>query len=178
MRPQRQRHTFPERAQRRYLPDVGTGWWPYQDLAVSVVLQDAVEQVQPEATPPAGARRAQAFQMLSLRQVVRTKSLAANAHPWRAHRRAAVRVSPVPQHVLPVLGPAESPEVAHNVPMFACDLCPSEFVLKEHLKRHVRTHTRERSFTYPLCRSAFSEDADLQRRLKSHDNVRRFACDL
>lgn len=55
-----------------------------------------------------------------------------------------------------------------------CHVCNREFFKKEHLTRHMRTHTKEKPFMCPACKKAFVRRDTLSRHVKScHSDERK-----
>ena len=55
-----------------------------------------------------------------------------------------------------------------SVRPFACTFCSRTFILKHHLKQHVRLHTGERPFVCDICGRAFVQQASLQHHKCTH----------
>ncbi|OAA65550.1 Transcription factor [Niveomyces insectorum RCEF 264] len=53
--------------------------------------------------------------------------------------------------------------------VFRCTVCGSNFTRREHLKRHARSHTREKPFRCGTCGKSFSRSDILSRHAASHD---------
>lgn len=51
-----------------------------------------------------------------------------------------------------------------------CKYCPSTFAKTEHLKRHERSHTKERPYVCGICGKKFTRGDSLTRHLRLHEN--------
>ncbi|KAJ9104048.1 hypothetical protein QFC19_004182 [Naganishia cerealis] len=51
-----------------------------------------------------------------------------------------------------------------------CRFCPSTFAKSEHLKRHERSHTKERPYICSICGKKFTRGDSLTRHLRLHEN--------
>ncbi|KAJ9113662.1 hypothetical protein QFC22_005971 [Naganishia vaughanmartiniae] len=51
-----------------------------------------------------------------------------------------------------------------------CRFCPSTFAKSEHLKRHERSHTKERPYICAICDKKFTRGDSLTRHLRLHEN--------
>jgi hypothetical protein len=51
-----------------------------------------------------------------------------------------------------------------------CAYCPSTFAKTEHLKRHERSHTKERPYVCVVCGKKFTRGDSLTRHLRLHEN--------
>ncbi|KAK5193436.1 hypothetical protein LTR72_006750 [Exophiala xenobiotica] len=52
-----------------------------------------------------------------------------------------------------------------------CQLCDRTYSKTEHLKRHQRSHTKERPYQCPVCKKYFSRSDVLRRHQKNHENL-------
>eukprot|EP00117_Sycon_ciliatum_P017496 scpid90783/ scgid16460/ Transcription factor steA len=57
-------------------------------------------------------------------------------------------------------------EISYPNRIHHCQTCPRSFKRKDQLKRHVRTHTGERTYACDICNSAFARTDDLSRHKK------------
>lgn len=77
---------------------------------------------------------------------------------------------------------AGSPE-ASGSPKYECSLCPKRYKRREHLFRHIGSHTSQRPYQCNSCDGAFQRADVLKRHLRTCDggasraNTRRRACD-
>ncbi|KAK3051370.1 hypothetical protein LTR09_007393 [Extremus antarcticus] len=60
--------------------------------------------------------------------------------------------------------------VAATVP-HSCHVCPQTFKQAEHLRRHVRRHTKERPFTCEECGKSYARTDTLLRHVRTHRNA-------
>lgn len=51
-----------------------------------------------------------------------------------------------------------------------CRFCPSTFAKTEHLKRHERSHTKERPYVCGICEKKFTRGDSLTRHLRLHES--------
>uniref|UniRef100_A0A6B0V6U3 Putative ovo n=1 Tax=Ixodes ricinus TaxID=34613 RepID=A0A6B0V6U3_IXORI len=59
---------------------------------------------------------------------------------------------------------------------FGCSACGKSFGRKEHIDRHMRTHTDERTFACAVCGKSFRQKVHLARHVRIHTGERPFAC--
>ena len=52
-----------------------------------------------------------------------------------------------------------------EIHQFKCDECPEQFMLRDHLKSHKRTHTEIRIFSCYICRELFSSKHEFEEQL-------------
>lgn len=68
-------------------------------------------------------------------------------------------------------------EVKHPKPRnFICTYCPKAFPTRDHLSRHLRTHTKERPYKCGICDVSFSMVQNLRRHEKLHTGERPHVC--
>ena len=61
---------------------------------------------------------------------------------------------------------------------YACEHCGKPFNRRDHLERHVRTHTGEKPFPCTLCDFAFSDRSALKVHLRVHSGEKPYNCDV
>lgn len=59
-----------------------------------------------------------------------------------------------------------------------CSYCGKAFATRDHLNRHVRTHTKEKPYPCNYCEMRFSMVQNLRRHEKLHTGERPFKCDV
>lgn len=59
-----------------------------------------------------------------------------------------------------------------------CSFCGKAFATRDHLNRHVRTHTKEKPYPCNYCDMRFSMVQNLRRHEKLHTGERPFKCDV
>lgn len=57
-----------------------------------------------------------------------------------------------------------------------CGVCGAAHIRKEHLERHLLTHTDERPYACPLCPKAFKHNEHLSRHLVIHSGHKTQVC--
>ncbi|GBP33077.1 Zinc finger and BTB domain-containing protein 47 [Eumeta japonica] len=66
-----------------------------------------------------------------------------------------------------------------GIKRYQCSYCPSSFHVISNLKSHERrTHQRVRDHICPVCSRLFFDMAHLKRHIDSHNEVKRFTCDI
>jgi len=61
---------------------------------------------------------------------------------------------------------------------FSCDKCTASFKLKSELYRHEVIHTGERKFKCSVCKKCFTQSGDLKRHQVIHNNERKYVCSM
>lgn len=73
----------------------------------------------------------------------------------------------------------ENNEVTECRPDRKCNICGKEFKKPIDLRRHVRTHTKEKPFTCEICSKSFALLCTLKAHLKTHEeNKQLFSCQV
>ncbi|KAF2270526.1 hypothetical protein CC78DRAFT_557294 [Lojkania enalia] len=109
----------------------------------------------------------------SLASLTETSTQAVQHHTPSRHFTPFLSFHRLPRHLFSALeGIASSPGRArhHLTPMALkqCSLCDRKFTKLEHVKRHERSHTRERPYECPTCKKHFSRSDVLFRHCKGH----------
>lgn len=66
----------------------------------------------------------------------------------------------------------------HRIKNYTCSYCSKPFKSRDHLNRHVRTHTKEKPYHCTTCGMNFSMVQNLRRHEKLHTGERPFKCDV
>ena len=61
---------------------------------------------------------------------------------------------------------------------FACELCKNQFTKKGSLKRHIKTHTKEKEFNCSHCKNTFDRKDVLRNHMRKHTGEKPFKCGL
>ena len=60
---------------------------------------------------------------------------------------------------------------------YQCEHCQKCFTRNDHLKSHIRTHTKEKSYQCEHCQKCFSESGNLKRHIRTHTKERPYQCE-
>lgn len=71
--------------------------------------------------------------------------------------------------------PAAAPDLTFRRPFF-CSVCSKEFVRKDVLMAHLKTHTGEKPHVCPICHKAFNRKFNLKTHRRVHTGERPFNC--
>ena len=61
---------------------------------------------------------------------------------------------------------------------FACELCKNQFTKKGSLKRHIKTHTKDKEFNCSYCKNTFDRKDVLRNHMRKHTGEKPFKCGL
>eukprot|EP01083_Nonionella_stella_P006058 17528_1 len=64
------------------------------------------------------------------------------------------------------------------VRMWICDICSRSFIYKNHLLRHIETHTNPKSYSCSICPKKFSQKGNLNIHMAVHTNEKRYFCEF
>ena len=64
------------------------------------------------------------------------------------------------------------------MPDYRCDVCNKQFVHGGDFKKHMRTHSGEKTEVCPTCGKKFGVRGNLTRHMKTHEDIRNFPCPI
>ncbi|CAL4249273.1 unnamed protein product, partial [Meganyctiphanes norvegica] len=68
------------------------------------------------------------------------------------------------------------PQIIKQGRSYLCSVCPYQTAQKEHLQRHMRTHTGEKPFACTYCPYRSTQKISLQNHIRTHTGEKPFAC--
>src|SRR2546421_10391866 len=66
--------------------------------------------------------------------------------------------------------------LSQEKPRLVCGDCRKTFSRLEHLKRHQKNHTGEKTFECPLCERKFSRSDNRKQHIRSHNSIYEQVC--
>merc|ERR1739838_376429 len=68
------------------------------------------------------------------------------------------------------------PQIIKQGMNWICSVCSYQSIKKDHLQKHIRTHTGEKPFACPYCPYCASQKTSLQNHIRTHTGEKPYAC--